>query len=164
MFKRCHSCRNTVGGNHHPAKELLMEQRLSLITLGVSDLARARRFYESLGWTTRAEEGDDIVFFQAGGMILALWDRAKLAEDSVVGDGGGWGGVTLAHCVRSSEEVDQVIEQARSAGATIGREPGETFWGGYDGIFIDPDGHPWEVAHNPGWTINDDGTVSLPED
>jgi predicted lactoylglutathione lyase len=140
-----------------------MEQRLSLITLGVSDLARARRFYEALGWTTNSEVDADIAFFQAGGMVFALWDRAKLAADSEVTDGGGWGGMTLAHCVRSPSEVDEVIEQARAAGATIGREPGETFWGGYDGIFIDPDGHPWEVAHNTSWTIEDDGSVTLPD-
>jgi uncharacterized glyoxalase superfamily protein PhnB len=85
-----------------------------------------------------------------------------LAEDSGVEDGGGWGGVTLAHNVRSSDEVDNVIEQARSAGANIAREPGETFWGGYSGLFIDPDGHPWEVAHNPRWTITTDGSVILP--
>lgn len=140
-----------------------MDQRLSLITLGVSDLARGRAFYEGLGWTTRAEEGDDVAFFQAGGMIVALWDRAKLAEDSEVEDSGGWGGITLAYNTRSTDEVDEVIEQARSAGATIGREPGETFWGGYSAIFIDPDGHPWEVAHNPRWTIEDDGSVTLPD-
>ena len=139
-----------------------MDQRLSLVTLGVTDLDRARAFYEALGWHTRAEPGADVVFFQAGGLIVALWDRAKLAEDSGVEDGGGWGGVTLAHNVRSSDEVDNVIEQARSAGANIAREPGETFWGGYSGLFIDPDGHPWEVAHNPRWTITTDGSVILP--
>ncbi len=139
-----------------------MDQRLSLVTLGVSDLARARSFYEALGWTTRAEPDDDVVFFQAGGMIVALWDRAKLAEDSAVEDGGGWGGVTLAHNERSQADVDAVIEEARSAGAKIAREPAETFWGGYSAIFIDPDGHPWEVAHNPRWTIADDGSVTLP--
>ena len=139
-----------------------MEQRLSLITLGVADVDRARAFYEALGWTTGAEPGDDVVFFQAGCMIVALWDRAKLAEDSAVEDGGGWGGVTPAHNVRSPREVDEVIERARAAGATIGREPAETFWGGYSGVFIDPDGHPWEIAHNPRWTIHDDGSVSLP--
>jgi predicted lactoylglutathione lyase len=138
-----------------------MEQRLSLITLGVGDLARARAFYEALGWTTGAEPGDDVVFFQAGCMIVALWDRAKLAEDSAVEDGGGWGGVTPAYNARSAEEVDGVIAEAREAGATIGREPGETLWGGYSGVFIDPEGHPWEVAHNPRWTIHDDGSVSL---
>src|SRR5690349_6648038 len=105
-----------------------MEQRLSLITLGISDLDRSRRFYEALGWTTGAEEGDDVAFFQAGCMVLALWDRAKLAEDSVVTDGGGWGGVTLAFNTRTQDEVDRVIEEARAAGATIGREPAETFW------------------------------------
>jgi predicted lactoylglutathione lyase len=140
-----------------------MEQRLSLVTLGVSDLARARGFYEGLGWTTRAEPDDDVVFFQAGGMIVALWGRDQLAEDSAVSDAGGWGGVTLAYNTRSPEEVDEVIEQARGAGATIGREPAETFWGGYSGVFIDPDGHPWEVAHNPRWAVGDDGSVTLPD-
>jgi uncharacterized protein len=138
-----------------------MDQRLSLVTLGVGDLARARAFYEGLGWTTGAAPGDDVVFFQSGGMIIALWDRARLAEDSGVSDGGGWGGVTFAYNTRSPSEVDAVIEQARAGGASIPREPGETFWGGYSGVFIDPEGHPWEVAHNPRWTINDDGTVSL---
>ena len=139
-----------------------MDQRLSLVTLGVSDLGRARRFYEGLGWTTRAEPGDDVVFFQAGGMVVALWGREQLAEDSAVQDGGGWGGVTFAYNTRSPEEVDEVIEQARAAGAAIPREPGETFWGGHSAIFVDPDGHPWEVAHNPRWTIRDDGSVELP--
>jgi predicted lactoylglutathione lyase len=140
-----------------------MQQRLSLITLGVGDLKRAREFYEGLGWRTRAEPDDDVVFFQAGGMIVALWGREQLAEDSAVTDGGGWGGVTLAYNTRSTDEVDEVIEQARAAGATIGREPAETFWGGYSGIFIDPDGHPWEVAHNPRWTVGEDGSVTLPD-
>jgi catechol 2,3-dioxygenase-like lactoylglutathione lyase family enzyme len=138
-----------------------MEQRVSLVTLGVHDLARARAFYEALGWTTGAEADDDVVFFQAGGMIVALWGREQLAHDSVVEDSGGWGGVTLAHNVRSPAEVDAVIEEARAAGATIGRAGAETFWGGYSGVFVDPDGHPWEVAHNPHWTIADDGSVSL---
>ena len=138
-----------------------MEQRLSLVTLGVSDLGRARRFYEALGWKTGAAPDDDVVFFQSRGMILALWGREQLAEDSVVTDSGGWGGVTLAHNVRSEEEVDAVLEEARAAGATIGRGGAKTFWGGYSGVFIDPDGHPWEVAYNPGWTIADDGSVHL---
>jgi uncharacterized protein len=138
-----------------------MEQRLSLITIGVTDLAQARDFYERLGWTTGASPEDDVVFFQAGGMIVALWDRARLAEDSCVTDSGGWGGTTLAYNTRSQEEVDAVIAEAREAGATIGRDPAETFWGGYSGVFIDPAGHPWEVAHNPRWTIHDDGSVSL---
>jgi len=139
-----------------------MEQRVSLVTLGVTDLARARAFYEALGWTTRAAPGDDVVFFQAGGMVLALWDRAQLAEDSGVTDSGGWGGITPAYNTRSPEEVDEVIEQARAAGASIPRAGAETFWGGYSGVFVDPDGHPWEVAHNPRWTIRDDGSVELP--
>ena len=136
-----------------------MDQRLSLVTLGVRDLGRARTFYEALGWSTGAGPEDDVVFFQAGGMIVALWDRARLAEDSGVTDGGGWGGVTFAYNTRSPEEVDAVIEEARSAGATIPKEPGETFWGGYSGVFVDPEGHPWEVAHNPRWTVREDGTV-----
>jgi catechol 2,3-dioxygenase-like lactoylglutathione lyase family enzyme len=140
-----------------------VEQRYSLITLGVTDLERARAFYEALGWSTRAEPGADVVFFQAGSVVLALWDRAELAGDSAVTDGGGWGGITPAHNVRSPAEVDAVIEEARAAGATIGREPAETFWGGYSGVFIDPDGHPWEVSHNPRWTIADDGSVTLPD-
>jgi catechol 2,3-dioxygenase-like lactoylglutathione lyase family enzyme len=138
-----------------------MEQRLSVVTLGVGDLARARMFYEALGWTTRAQPDDDVVFFQAGGMVVALWSRESLAEDSGVEDPGGWGGVTLAHNVRSPAEVDAVIEEARRAGARIAREPAGTFWGGYSGVFVDPEGHPWEVAHNPHWTVGEDGSVLL---
>jgi uncharacterized protein len=141
-----------------------MDQRVSLITLGVRDLARARAFYEALGWTTRAAPEDDVVFFQAGGMVVALWDRARLAEDSGVEDSGGWGGTTLAYNVRSPAEVDAVIEEARAAGGDIVREPAETFWGGYSAAFVDPEGHPWEVAHNPRWTIREDGSVELPAD
>jgi uncharacterized protein len=137
-----------------------MEQRVSLVTLGVTDVDLARAFYEALGWAGQSPDGE-VVFFQAGGMIMALWDRAKLAEDSVTADGGGWGGVTLAYNVGSPEEVDQVIAEARSAGATIGRAGATTFWGGYSGVFIDPDGHPWEVAHNPGWRMEADGSVRL---
>jgi uncharacterized protein len=138
-----------------------MEQRVSLVTLGVTDLARSRGFYEALGWRSGAEPGDDVVFFQAGCMIVALWDRGKLAEDSTVDDGGGWGGVTLAFNARSPEHVDEVLAEAQTAGARIGRAGAETFWGGYSGVFIDPDGHPWEVAHNPHWTLHGDGSVTL---
>lgn len=138
-----------------------MKQRVNLITLGIADLARARDFYEALGWTTGAEPGDDVVFFQAGEMVLALWDRARLAADSAVEDVPGWGGVTLAVNFAASEEVDETIEAARAAGARIGREPAETFWGGYSGVFVDPDGHPWEVAHNPHWTVTESGGVLL---
>ena len=141
-----------------------MEQRLSLITLGVADVGRARAFYEALGWQMDGgvdNESDHVAFFQAGGMIVALWGRDQLAEDSGVEDGGGWGGVTLAHNVRSPAEVDDVIAEAEAAGATIPRHGAETDWGGYSGIFVDPDGHPWEVAHNPHWTVADDGSVTL---
>ena len=139
-----------------------MEQRVSLVTLGVADLAAARRFYEALGWTSSSDPEIGVVFFQAGGMVLGLWSREELAQDSGTVDSRGWGGVTLAHNVRSPAEVDAVIAEARAAGATIAREGAETFWGGYSGAFIDPDGHPWEVAHNPGWTIGDDGSITLP--
>jgi uncharacterized protein len=139
-----------------------VEQRLSLVTLGVRDLERAVAFYTALGWRPDndvAEQG--VAFFQGPGTIIALWSRAELANDSVVEDLGGWGGVTFAYNTRSTDEVDEVIEQARAAGATIGREPAETFWGGYSGIFIDPDGHPWEVAHNPRWRITHEGQTRL---
>jgi predicted lactoylglutathione lyase len=139
-----------------------MDQRVSLITLGVTDLGRARAFYEGLGWKTGAEPGDDVVFFQAGGMIVALWDRVQLAEDSGVADGGGWGGITLAYNVNSPAEVDAVITEAEAAGATIPRHGADTFWGGYSGVFVDPDGHPWEVAHNPRWTVDEEGRTTLP--
>ena len=138
-----------------------MEQRVSLVTLGVRDLGRARAFYEALGWRTGAGPDDDVVFFQAGGMIVGLWGREELAADSGVEDAGGWGGITLAHNVRSPAEVDAVLAEAERAGATISRWGAATFWGGYSGAFVDPDGHPWEVAHNPGWTLGDDGSISL---
>jgi hypothetical protein len=138
-----------------------VEQRISLVTLGVADVARAREFYEALGWRTGAAPDDDVVFFQSGGMILAVWGRDQLAEDSGVEDAGGWGGVTLAHNVRSPEEVDAVLAEAERAGARIARAGGATFWGGYSGIFVDLDGHPWEVAHNPHWTLAEDGSVRL---
>jgi uncharacterized protein len=138
-----------------------VRQRVTVITLGVRDLARARAFYEALGWSSKAAPADDVVFFQAGAMVLSLWDRARLAEDSCVQDTGGWGGVTLALNLDSPAEVDAVTEQARAAGARIGREPAATFWGGYSAIFVDPDGHPWEIAHNPHWTLTPDGGVRL---
>jgi uncharacterized protein len=139
-----------------------MEQRVSLVTLGVADLDRARAFYAALGWRDRAPAGADVAFFQAGGMVLGLWLRSELAADCAMEDGGGFGGVALAHNVRSPAEVDALVEEARRAGATVSREPGATFWGGYSGVFVDPDGHPWEVAHNPGWALNDDGSITLP--
>lgn len=130
------------------------------MTLGVDDLARARAFYEALGWTGESE-GEDVVFFQAGGMVVALWDRASLAEDSGAIDDGTGSSVTLAHNVGSPDDVDRVLEEAASAGATIVRLGAPTFWGGYSGLFKDVDGHPWEVAHNPGWPIAADGSISL---
>jgi catechol 2,3-dioxygenase-like lactoylglutathione lyase family enzyme len=138
-----------------------VDQRVSLVTLGVADLPRARAFYEALGWQSGAGPDDDVVFFQAGGMIVALWSRESLAVDSGVEDGGGWGGVALALNVGSPAEVDAVIAEAGRAGARIAREGGEAFWGGYTGVFVDPDGHPWEVAHNPHWSLAEDGSVKL---
>ena len=138
-----------------------MDQRLSVVTLGVADVERSRRFYTQLGWHTRAEPGDDVVFFQGPGYVLALWDRGKLAEDSAVSDSRGWGGITLSHNVGSPAEVDMVLSDALAAGATIAREGAETFWGGYSGVFLDLDGHPWEIAHNPRWTLDEAGGVSL---
>jgi len=139
-----------------------VDQRVSLITLGVRDLKRARAFYEALGWSTHDGPEEDVVFYQTGGMIVALWSREELAKDSGVEDGGGWGGVTLAYNVGSPAEVDALIEDARAAGAHVARAGAETFWGGYSGVFIDPEGHPWEVAHNPFWTLDEDGTVHRP--
>lgn len=138
-----------------------MDQRVSLITLGVTDVGASTRFYERLGWRAGLKV-QETVFFQTGDSILTLWGRDKLAADNGVEDGGGWGGVTLAHNVRSADEVDRVIEQARAAGARITREPSETFYGGYAGVFLDPDGHPWEVAWNPGFPLDGDGRLRLP--
>jgi catechol 2,3-dioxygenase-like lactoylglutathione lyase family enzyme len=140
-----------------------VEQRLSVVTLGITDLRRARAFYEALGWRSRAAPDDDVVFFQVGDSVLSLWDRERLAEDSGVALGSGYGGVTLAHNVGSPTEVDEIVATAAAAGATIGRAPGRTFWGGYSGVFLDPDGHPWEVAHNPHWELTEDGSVILPQ-
>ena len=140
-----------------------MDQRVSVVTLGVADVTRARAFYEALGWVGKSiTPAGDIVFFQAGPMVFGLWSRSELAHDSAVTDGGGWGGITLAHNVGSPTEVDTVLTEAEAAGATIGRPGAATFWGGYTGIFLDPDGHPWEVAHNPHWPLAPDGSVSMP--
>ncbi len=138
-----------------------MEPRISLVTLGCRDTARARAFYEALGWTGTSPDGE-VVFIQAGAMVLALWDRGLLAADTAVPDGGGWGGVTLAHNVATPEAVDAVLAAAASAGATIARPPAATEWGGYSGVFVDTEGHPWEVAHNPHWRLGPDGAVHLP--
>jgi predicted lactoylglutathione lyase len=138
-----------------------MKQSISLITLGVSDYARAKSFYEALGWSAVLDI-EETAFFQANGVVLVLWGREKLAADSGIDDdGASWGGVALAHNVGSREEVDDVIEQARSCGATITREPAETFYGGYAGVFRDLDGHAWEVAYNPTFGLGPDGSIVL---
>lgn len=139
-----------------------MEQRLSVVTLGVTDLERARRFYEQgLGWQ-RGNEGDEIAFYQLGGMVLSLYPRAALAEDAGLPNRpAGFGGIALAYNTRDKAEVDRVLDQATAAGATILRPAQEVFWGGYSGVFADPDGHPWEVAWNPHWPLAEDGSVQL---
>ncbi|MEX0853487.1 MAG: VOC family protein [Bauldia sp.] len=138
-----------------------MDQRVSLVTLGAADLDRSRRFYERLGWKRgNAEAG--VVFFQLPGAVLALWSRAALAEDAHVVDGGGFGGIALAYNARSKAEVDAVLAEATTVGATILKPAAETFWGGYSGYFADPDGHPWEVAFNPFWSLDAEGRVRLP--
>ncbi len=138
-----------------------MEQRISLVTLGVADVGRARRFYESLGWQVGVEMGDEVAFFQVGPMVFSVFGRGALADESGVDDSGGWGGVTLAHNVRSPEEVDALLDQAEAAGATITKPAEKMFWGGYSGTFADPDGHTWQIAHNPSWPLGEDGSVSL---
>ena len=140
-----------------------MEQRLSLLTLGVDDLERSRTFYEQLGW--RGQQVQETVFFQAGGMALVLWDRAKLAADVGRSDGprGVFGGIGLAHNVRSRAEVDELVALAGSIGAAVTRAPAETFYGGYAGVFCDPDGHPWEIAHNPGLPLSSTGELTVPD-
>lgn len=140
-----------------------MDQRISLITLGVADVGRARAFYERLGW--RGQEVEETVFFQAGGLALVLWSRDRLALDCGVGDGrqAGFGGVALAHNVRSRAEVDELIAAAQEAGATVTRPAAATFYGGYAGVFLDPDGHPWEIAWNPGFALAADGSITVPD-
>ena len=141
-----------------------MQQALSLITLGVSDYGRAKAFYEALGWSV-ALDIEETVFFQANGVVLVLWAREKLAGDSgIEDDGASWSGIALAHNVGSREDVDGIVEQARANGATVTREPAETFYGGYAGVFRDLDGHAWEIAHNPGFGLEDDGSVILEND
>jgi predicted lactoylglutathione lyase len=138
-----------------------MRQSISLITLGVSDYERAKSFYAALGWSPTLEI-EETAFFQANGIVLVLWGREKLAADSgIADDGARWSGIALAHNVAARAEVDALIEQARRGGATVTREPSETFYGGYAGVFRDPDGHAWEVAHNPGFALAPDGSITL---
>ena len=138
-----------------------MEQRLSVITLGVADLKRSRRFYEDgLGWK-RGNDSDDVVFYQLNGMILGLFDREELAVDCAVEDNGGWGGIQLTQLVTSPAEVDAVLAEAVAAGGRIGRGGEQRAWG-YTGLFFDPDGHPWEVITHPTWVIEADGSTRMP--
>ncbi|MEO6473451.1 MAG: VOC family protein [Aeromicrobium sp.] len=139
-----------------------MEQRLSLVTLGVADLARARAFYEDgLGWTKGNSE-EEVAFYQLNGLVFALWTRADLAEDANITDTGAtFSGMALAFNTRSQDEVDELLAQAKTAGGTILKPAQEVFWGGYSGYFADPDGHAWEVAWNPGWAIDETGHISL---
>ena len=140
-----------------------MRQSVALITLGVAEVDRAIDFYRALGWSP-ALEVEETVFFQANGVVLVLWGREKLAGDMGIDDSReGWGGIALAHNVGSREEVDEILEQARRAGAVVTREPAKTFYGGYAGGFRDPDGHTWEIAHNPGFPLLPDGSVVVGE-
>jgi hypothetical protein len=141
-----------------------MEQRLSLITLGVNDLSRAREFYEhGLSWAVSNASNEQIVFFQVGHMALALYSRAALAADAhLANHGTGFGGITLAYNVRQREDVDAVLTEAQAAGAKLLKPAEEVFWGGYSGYFADLDGYPWEVAWNPYWELLEDGSVQLP--
>jgi uncharacterized protein len=139
-----------------------LRQSVSLVTLGVSDYACAKRFYEAFGWSV-AWEAQETSFFQANGVVVVLWSREKLADDmGIPADVAAWSGIALAHNVASREEVHEIVELARSNGAEVTREPSETFYGGYAGAFRDLDGHAWEIAHNPGFGLNDDGSVTLP--
>jgi predicted lactoylglutathione lyase len=139
-----------------------VRQSISLVTLGVDDYGRSKAFYERLGWSV-AFEAEETAFFEANGVVLVLWSREKLAADLGLTDTDArWSGIALAHNVGSREEVHEVIELARGSGAEITREPAETFYGGFAGVFRDLDGHAWEVAHNPGFGLADDGSVVLP--
>ena len=140
-----------------------MEQRISLITLGVADLQRAVTFYENvIGWKAAASP-PGVVFFDLNGVVFALWPHAELAKDLglTATSVPAYRGYALAHNVRSEAEVDAIFARLKSSSATIVKEPQKTFWGGYSGYFSDPDGHTWEIAHNPFWTIEKDGRVSM---
>lgn len=145
-------------------KMIDMEQRISLITLGVSDLQRSRRFYEEgLGWKVSSSSNEHIVFFQVGSLALALYSRTALAEDAHLdNDGDGFGGITLAYNVRKREDVDGVLAEVQAIGARLLKPAEKAHWGGYSGYFADPDGYPWEVAWNPFWELSEDGSVNLP--
>ena len=141
-----------------------MEQRISIITLGVKNLNQSRKFYERLGWRSSSVSNEGIVFFQTSGMALALYPRSELAADAnVAPEGSGFGGVTLAYNTRGREEVDALLAEAQKAGAKLRKPAQEAFWGGYSGYFSDPDGFLWEVAWNPFFQIAKDGSIQLPE-
>ena len=144
-----------------------MEPRISLVTLGVADLGRARRFYEEgLGWPASPMSNEAIVFFQAGGLIVSLYGLDDLARDAnleKVKDGRAFGGIALSHNLPEREDVDRLLEDARRAGAEVLKPAHDTFWGGYSGCFADPDGHVWEIAWNPHFTLAEDGSVLLPD-
>lgn len=141
-----------------------MEQRISLITFGVSDLKRSTEFYERLGWRRSMAKAEGITFFHAGGLALALYPRQELAKDAnTAPEGHGFNGVSLAYNTRNHAEVDSVLKEAASAGATIVKPAQEAFWGGYSGYFADPDGFLWEVAWNPGFAIAEDGSIRIPD-
>lgn len=139
-----------------------MEQRISIITLGVADVDRARGFYEAMGWKAGMAVPGDVSFFQAGGMIFGLWQRDKLAEEAGLPAGSGFGNVSLAYNTRSEAEVDAVIAEAEAAGAAILRPPQRAFWGGWHAYFRDPEGNVWEVAHNPHFPLDGEGRIALP--
>ena len=139
-----------------------MEQRVSLLTLGVADYGRAREFYAALGWSP-ALEIEETAFYETNGLVFTLWAREKLSADmGIPDDGARWSGIALAHNVRSRDEVHEIVKRARAAGAEVTREPSETFYGGYAGAFRDLDGHVWEIAHNPGFGFDEDGGIVLP--
>lgn len=136
-----------------------MEQRVSLITLGVADTARSRAFYEALGWKA-AFENEEVVFFQLNGIVLGLFRRDSFDLD-MKRDNDGTGRIALAYNVRDRSEVDPALDRAVSAGGSLLKRAEEAPWGGYSGYFADPDGHAWEVAHNPAWTISAAGHVEM---
>ena len=139
-----------------------MEPRLSLVTLGVSDVRRSRVFYEALGFKAGRASEESVTFFPAGGVVLALFGRSALAEDATVADSKpGFSGVALAHNARSERDVDKALMEAVAAGAKLIKPAGKTFWGGYAGYFADPDGHLWEVAHNPYFRFDAEGRIVL---
>jgi catechol 2,3-dioxygenase-like lactoylglutathione lyase family enzyme len=141
-----------------------MEQRVSIITLGVVNLQRSREFYERLGWRRSMPQNEGIVFFQTGGMALALYPRDELAKDAnIPSEVGSFSGVTLAFNARNREEVDAVLAEAQTAGAKLVKPAQEAFWGGYSGYFADPDGFLWEVAWNPFFQIAEDGSIRIPD-